>query len=204
MKKNVFNTIIVLMLPFGFTSCTYLLNTEDPNPYRAFMMGIYRDGLEDWEEINKYKSLITNPDYCIFRAWQGYASLSCYEKLNSEQTSNENSKVLYTSCGFDYTKDEFSYKEFECSSYEQKMVNPAQYERWMRFSGKKQPKLTEEVNIFFRKILSLLGLYSFLLFPLFLIITLTTKGDLILLPKWFKFSLIITLSLLFLILLPIA
>ena len=79
------------------------------------------------------------------------------------------------------------------------MGDPVEYDRWMRFSGTKKPKLSEEIIIFLRKGLTVTGLFSFLLFPLFLIITFTTKSDLILLPKWFKFSLII----IFLFLLPI-
>ena len=201
MRKIFFNTIIVLMLPFGFTSCSYLVSTAQPNPFKesGFLMGEWRNGMEDWEELKNYKSLKTQPDYCTYRAWQGIASLNCSEIIDKSLMKSKDTKLLKTSCDLNIAADGRFYEKFKCKIYESKMGDPVEYDRWMRFSGTKKPKLSEEIIIFLRKGLTVTGLFSFLLFPLFLIITFTTKSDLILLPKWFKFSLII----IFLFLLPI-
>ena len=201
MRKQFFNTIIVLMLPFGFTSCSYLVSTKQPNPYKesGFLMGQWRHGMDEWEELKNYKSLKTQPDFCTYRSWQGWASLSCSEIIDRSEIKSKDTKLLKTSCELNWAEDGRSYEKYKCRIYESKMGDPAEYDRWMRFSGTKEPKLSEEIIIFLRKGLTVMGLFSFLLFPLFLIITFTTKSDLILLPKWFKFSLII----IFLFLLPI-
>ena len=94
MKKKFFNTIILLMLPFGFTSCSYLVSTTQPNPFKesGFLIGEWRNGMQDWEELKNYKSLKTQPDFCTYRAWQGMASLDCSEIIDSSLIKSKDTK----------------------------------------------------------------------------------------------------------------
>ena len=185
MRKKILKYLTIACIPFAFTSCTYLLKTPDPNPLIRIGFGRFRSGMNDWKKIKQYVPNQNRPDYCLYSAWQGYANLRCYHRLNRKDIPFEDNKFALTSCNLDMRNNEYLYENFECRYSETKVTDIEKYKKWMQYAGDGKPTEREKRISYLRSILNLVTLLSFLSFPILLIITMLSKGDNVYVKKWF-------------------
>ena len=165
--------LTICCVPITLGSCTYLFNTNSPDPFDAISFkGYSRNGMQEWETIKPLFTLKKRPDYCTYSSESGYVVVSCYQRKNNGNIPLENNKFINTICTRTIPE------EFQCKENSSAIsINFDSYRKMMRFSGDGSPTAKEKKIIFFRDKLLGISLISALCFPFLFLATIIWKPN---------------------------
>ena len=161
-SKKAIKYLTVFSLPFAFFGSIYLQKTEWPNPIKELQSSpptwrsSYWKGMRDWEGIKDTLSIKDTPDFCIASQHMGRYSFNCFQRIDKTKSFAE-AYFLDTYCSRKYPNlytTICSQKGTNSITYEFEKIDDNKYKRYIRYAGRGNPSVVDNIKTFFRTLLS--------------------------------------------------